>query len=270
MKRIIAVLLALTFVFAMFAMTACAPEEGDGKGTGNSQSTGDGTEAPKNDVTDAKDNVTEPKDEGTEPPEDDSFKPGSIAIDKMGVPAEGVQYFEIAAENVIHDGKGTWSHKTETLPTMAFDGDSVTIYDCDEGGTRGDNTEAENVGIPYDGEEEFETGYVGAYFADGIYLTHIRYAARWIDSTTDESKYGDLSVDYVGRMVGGKFQVSVDGVEWVDAGEITEAPPRDGACAELAMDASISGTVYKYVRYVGPKGGYCNIGELEIWGKPAK
>lgn len=260
MKKIVSLLLALSLIFVMFAMVACSDDtngdDTDGKGT--TAAPGKGTEAP--------DKGTEAPDKGTEPagtdasteggdPDDDSDTPDSVKGSGMDA-VEGAVYFEIADENVIHDGKGTWSNKEEYLPTMVFDGDTATFYDCDEKDGRGNNTEAMNVGIPYEGEEEFPTGYVGAYFADGITVKEVRVAGRW---------YPD---DWLSRMVGGTIEASADGENWDLLGTIEEAGgPGEYVCIEIPEE--FQSTVYKYVRYVGPVDGYCNISEFEIWGNPA-
>lgn len=174
--------------------------------------------------------------------------PSSITEAGYGAPGEGLVYFPVAPENVLHDGKGTWGNSTSTIATMVFDMDMSTCYDCDENGEY-ENTDDELVGIPGDGT--FETSYVGAYLPEGVKLTHIRYAPR--------SGYGS-------RMSGGIFQVSVDGETWVDVYTIDETPAEGDYATAKVGDGE---TVYYYVRYVGASGCYGNVAEIEIWGTAA-
>lgn len=174
--------------------------------------------------------------------------PSSITEAGYGAPGEGLVYFPVLAENVLHDGKGTWGNNTSNIATMVFDMQMSTCYDCDENGEY-ENTDAELVGIPGDGT--FESSYVGAYFPEGVKLTHIRYSPR--------SGYGS-------RMSGGKFQVSTDGENWVDVYTIDETPAEGDYATAKVSDGE---TVYNYVRYVGASGCYGNVAEIEIWGNAA-
>ncbi len=189
-------------------------------------------------------------------PYDGDVIPASIAVSGWGAPDGESVYFPVSPENVIHDGKGTWNNMTDRLPTCVFDGDVLTCYDCDETEATVNNADM-NVGIPYDGEEPFPTGYVGAYFEDGIILTAIRWHGR---------------PENPDRNAGGVFQASVDGKEWVDLYTIE----KDSPCMDYEnihsddMPEECAGTVYHYVRYVSPQNGFCNITEIEFWGKPAK
>ncbi len=273
MKKIIALLLALTFIFVMFAMSACTPDEGEGKGTGDAASTGDKNPSDKSTEAPGDDKSTEAPegDKSTEGPaetegDDDAVVPGSVAYDGMEAP-EGSQYFVVTPENVIHDGKGSWGNSTTYTAAAAFDNDIYTDYDCDEKNESVNSAEME-FGIAGDGT--FETGYVGAYFADGIYLTHIRYAGRTRGSSTNEADIGNLDKDYLSRMIGGKFEVSTDGENWTEVAVVEERPDQEGKASEIVVPADIAGQVVNYVRYVGPAGGYCNVAEIELWGKPAK
>ena len=269
MKKIISLILALALVLSMFALVACNKEDtGDDKGT----TAGDdkGTTAPKDEGTTApKDDATEPPaggDDETEPPaggddgdEENMYPyegdiiPPSVEVDEYGAPDADSVYLAVDPANVIHDGKGTWQNTMSTVATVAFDlnVDSSNYYDCDEKNEYVNTEEEDAVGIPGDGS--FETSYVGAYYEGGVYLRQIRYYGR---------------ADQLGRMVGGQFQASEDGENWVDIGDPIEFAPIAGICDILDVPEDLRTTAYKYVRYVGPTEGYGNLAELEFWGKP--
>ncbi len=179
-------------------------------------------------------------------PYDGEIIPPSIGSCNYGAPVENGKFYPVAPENVIHDGKGTWSNATGTIATMAFDMDITTFYDCDEKEETADNIPEVLPGIPGDGT--FATSYVGAYFEDGIKLTHIRYCPR---------------SDQAGRMNNGTFEASEDGTTWVVVGTITEAPTANDF---VTIAVENTDTAYKYVRYVGPTEGYGNVAEIEFWG----
>ena len=63
------------------------------------------------------------------------------------------------------------------------------------------------------------------------------------------------------RMVGGKFQGSVDGTNYTTFHTITEQPTYKWHT--VSVDDP---TVYKFLRYVGPNNSHCNIAELEFLG----
>ena len=65
---------------------------------------------------------------------------------------------------------------------------------------------------------------------------------------------------FASRMVGGKFQGSQDGVTYTDLATITQAPA-SGQYSVLPLPGT---TVYRYLRYLAPAGGYGNIAELEF------
>lgn len=253
MKRIISLLLALTFIVSAFALTSCDGGEGDGKNTGDGTvGTNDGSGEP--DATDA-----HPVDDDYMEdffPYDGKVIPDSIANHGWLAPDATSVFFYVDAQHVIHDGKGTWDNMTDRLPTNVFDMDAGTFYDCDESDST-QNNDAMNVGIPYSGTAPFPTGYVGAYIEDGIYLTSIRWFGR---------------AENPDRNAGGVFQASVDGETWVDLYTIT----RNSSCRDYEvihtrdLPESCAETLYHYVRYVSPESGFCNIAEIELWGRPAK
>ncbi len=171
--------------------------------------------------------------------------PASVVECSYGAPGEDAQFYYVSADQVIHDGKGTWSNTTSTVATMVFDCDTTTFYDCDEG-TEYETIEDVLVGYSW-GDGTFETAYVGAYIEEGIVLKYIRFCPR---------------SDQTGRMVDGYFEVSEDGESWTTVYTVSETPT---ASEFVTIDLSDNETTYYYVRYVGPSGGYGNIAEIELW-----
>ena len=281
MKKILAMMLALAMLAMM--MVACSePAEGeDTSGDTAGETAGDTageTEAPATDAPETEAPATEaPVDTeapaGDEPnmfPYEGDVIPGSVDYDWGAPDAESV-YFAIDEAHTIHDGKGTWSNSTGTLPMMAFDGDYDTCYDCDElcGSVNDENM---NVGLVLENwdNDTTKTGYVGAWIEEGVVLSQIRFFPRAAN---------------LGREQGCKIQASVDGVEWVDLVVITELQYGGADYEFYDIDDD---TVYYYVRFLARDlaayqeyvddtateatdfRSYCNIAELEIWGTPAK
>ncbi len=286
MKKLLAILLALTFVMSCFAMTACS-DNGDGDDTNDSAAnSGDDTSGDAGDTAGGDDDTTADEgDDSSDTTADDGatnepnyypyehatdFEIGSVWYD-WGAPRENSVYFEIDADHVIHDGKGTWSNQTSTIGTMVFDGDENTVYDCDEGCGDANTDEMTNYGVileNWDGDTT-KTGYVGAWIEDGVILHQI----RWYPRTAN-----------LGREIGCKFQASVDGVNWVDLAVIEASETRGYDYEMIDIDDT---TTYYYVRFLSRDQAsyleynegaletddykaYCNIAEMEIWGeKPA-
>lgn len=165
-----------------------------------------------------------------------------------GAPGENVDVVYVEPENVIHDGLGTWNNALTTVATMVFDHDLTTYYDADAGREYQTDVDGELPGIP--GDKTDENGYVGAYFPEGINLYAVRYAPRPDGTGT-------------GRMGGGTFEVSTDGVNWTVFHTIEDAQTEYVWHTALVGD-QVEGPV-NYVRYHSPSGGYCNIAEMEIW-----
>ena len=63
------------------------------------------------------------------------------------------------------------------------------------------------------------------------------------------------------RMVGGKFQGSVDGITYKTLHTITEIPSFEWQTVTIE-----DSNVYKFLRYVGPNNSHCNVAELEFLG----
>ncbi len=66
---------------------------------------------------------------------------------------------------------------------------------------------------------------------------------------------------YEGRMDGGKFQGSNDGSSWTDLYTISGTPSSGWTSVSVS-----SATAWRYLRYLGPAGGYCNVAEVEFYG----
>ncbi len=278
MKKLLAVLLALTFVISMFAMTACSDDNGDDTDTNDKVETKDDTTDDKkdNDTNNGENTDTNEGEDtddvvsGDEPnmfPYEGEVTPGSVDYD-WGAPDATSVYFSIDEDHVIHDGKGTWNNTESCTGIYAFDNDYDTFYDCDEK-CEYTNTDAMNVGTVLEdwNDDTTKTGYVGAWIEEGVVLSQIRFFPR--------SGYND-------RAIGCKFQGSVDGVNWVDLVTITELVNQGGDYEFFDIDDD---TVYYYVRFLARDlesyqaanetedtdyYSYCNIAEMEIWGTPAK
>lgn len=63
-------------------------------------------------------------------------------------------------------------------------------------------------------------------------------------------------------MQGGKFQGSINGVTFSDIFTIQTAPPF-GQWVEVTISPT---TPYRFLRYLSPDGGYCNVAEIEFYG----
>ncbi|MFC1504057.1 PKD domain-containing protein [Spirochaetota bacterium] len=71
-------------------------------------------------------------------------------------------------------------------------------------------------------------------------------------------------LNFAGRMVGGKFQGSTTSSSsgYTDLHTISATPQSDW---NEVLIPDTSG--YRYLRYIGPTGGYCNVAEIEFYGK---
>jgi autotransporter-associated beta strand protein len=108
----------------------------------------------------------------------------------------------------------------------AFDGNTSTF--CDDNSTG--------------------TGYTGIDLGSGNaqLLAYIRYYPR---------------SGYLSRMTGGKFQGSNDNSTWTDLYTI----PSDPTLAWQMVTVSNT-TAWRYLRYLGPANGHCNVSEVEFYG----
>ena len=281
MKKLVSLLLVISLIAVMFAFAACSDETDDNKGNdtqgantnapADTEGKGADTEAP----ADTQGNDTEapadtqgndgPKEYGPNEypydPEAHDVLPMSILpwTDEgygmgygWGAPDATSIYLPVDPENVIHDGKGTWGNDVNHLATNVFDlsDDDNSIYDCDEG-CSSENDENMDYGIILEdwNNDTEKTGYVGAYYEQGVHLTQI----RWLGRTANPDRYA-----------GGYFEASEDGTTWTTLATIEENQVGDFIMVDVPEE--YQSVTYKYVRYVSPKEGYCNMNELEFWG----
>jgi len=87
-------------------------------------------------------------------------------------------------------------------------------------------------------------GYAGLDLASAYSIGQIKYYPR---ST------------FTSRMTGGKFQGSNDNTTYTDIYTISTEP----TLAWQTVD--VSSSAYRYVRYLSPDGGYCNVAEVEFY-----
>lgn len=93
--------------------------------------------------------------------------------------------------------------------------------------------------------------FVGLELQSAYKITGIRYYPR---------------ATYMSRMAGGKFQGSNSanfstGV--VDLATVSATPPTGWNCLTVSNN-----NTFRYVRYLGPNGSYCNVSEIEYYGVP--
>jgi hypothetical protein len=136
----------------------------------------------------------------------------------------------VALTGTVIGTPGSWGNSGNTID-KAFDGNLSTYYDAANGS--GD--------------------WVGLDLGIARSVRQIKYCPRW---------------NYGYRMYGGVFEGSNSadfsaGV--VTLGTITTTPPSGGFST---MDIPNADT-FRYVRYVGPGGGACNVAELEFAGTPS-
>ena len=132
----------------------------------------------------------------------------------------------IPMAGLISDGAGPYAGNLNTTADKAYDGSTATFYDCDNA-----------------------DGYTGIDVGAGqeATVTAIRYWAR---------------PSYAARMVGGVFE----GSNAASSGFITlgtVASASDSAWTTLTVTGA---SPYRYLRYRGPSGGYCNVAEIEFRG----
>ncbi|MCD7830971.1 MAG: hypothetical protein LUI01_01690 [Firmicutes bacterium] len=296
MKKLIAMLLALSLIFCMTALTACGDgeeeETTDAGTTAGSDTTDAATDEDTSEDTEAdtdgntSEDTTEDTTESGEAGANeiaydwatinDGFEPASCWYE-WGAPDDESVYFVIDDDHVIHDGKGTWGSTEDTESTSAkyvFDGGTDgmdTFYDCDENLSL---TEHPNS-LAFGGIVLYEKGLgedwvAGDADGDGVRDTdedgneiYTGYVGAWIEEgvVIHQLRFYPRS-GMASRMVDGYFEASVDGETWVTLYTVEEEPGT-GDFTFIDVDDD---TVYYYVRYVSPDEGYCNIAELEIWG----
>jgi len=128
---------------------------------------------------------------------------------------------------------GSWGNYGNTI-TNVFDGNTNTFYDAADGS--GD--------------------WAGLDLGGGATATvmQIKYCPR---------------ADFASRMAGGQFQGA--NVADFSGGVVTlftiASTPPDGV---MTVQAVTNAASFRYLRYIGPPGGYCNVAEVEFWGRDAK
>lgn len=121
-----------------------------------------------------------------------------------------------------------WGGNVDVDSAKAFDGNISTI--CDDFSASG--------------------GYVGIDIGSGRSerIAYIRFYPR-------------SGTGYPSRMSGGKFQGSNDFSSWTDLYTVTSDTSLDWHTAAVTNT-----TAWRYLRYLGPAGGYCNVAEVEFYG----
>jgi len=124
---------------------------------------------------------------------------------------------------------GSWASSGMTYD-KAFDGDTSNFFDAPTG----------------DGD------YTGLDLGTPANVSTIKYMPR---------------LGFSGRMIGGQFQGSNDGVNYTTLATITSANwPVDNTWSSITVNSS---TPNRYVRYLSPNAGYGNVAEIEFDGVPS-
>ena len=168
------------------------------------------------------------------------------------VEMSGIYYYKVAAMNDYGVGKqssaksvemfsvemltgtvigtsGSWNNNSSTTKYAAVDGNLYTFFDA---------TQATGAWVGYDLGEDYEA-----------VVTYVMFAPR---------------KNYPARMVGGKFEVSKN-ADFTDAYTIATVTdtPTEGVLTKLAAPSK---TAYRYLRYLSPNNGNCNVAEVQFYG----
>ena len=129
----------------------------------------------------------------------------------------------------IIGSEGSYKNNSSRTITAALDGNLSTFFDAK-------NESGDWLG--YDMGE-----------GNSAMLLYVKYAPR---------------VGYVSRMVGGKIQVSntEDFKSAITVATIASAPVEN----QLTLLEAPAGKFYRYMRYIGPAKGSCNVAEIEFYG----
>lgn len=127
---------------------------------------------------------------------------------------------------------GSWNNNSATTRTAVFDGNLATYFDASQ-------SNGAWVGLDLGASNE-------------AMVTEIRFCPR---------------KGYVSRMNGGRFQGAATRAftNAVTLYTITE-DPTDATLSSVAIDNS---TAFRYLRYIGPDGGNCNVAEVQFFGRKA-
>lgn len=133
---------------------------------------------------------------------------------------------------IVIGTSGSWNNNVSTPRTAVFDGDLTTYFDAlqSNGAWAGIDLGADNEAV----------------------VTEIRYCPRR---------------GFASRMNGGRFQGSntYTFTNAVTLYTITGEPVEETL---TSFTVSIS-TAFRYLRYIGPDGGYCNVAEVQFFGRTA-
>jgi hypothetical protein len=141
---------------------------------------------------------------------------------------------------------GTAGYNTSTVLTGTYIG---TAGSCDGLGNVGANAFDGNTSSFFDGPDA-SGDWCGIDLGAGVsaVITKISYYPR---------------VNWDTRMLGGIFQGSNDETTWTNLYTIPSAPP-DG---QFTTTTTIgSSTAFRYLRYLSPTNGYCNVAEIQFNG----
>lgn len=125
---------------------------------------------------------------------------------------------------------GSWNNNSSTTKYAAVDNKLNTYFDA---------TVANGAWVGYD---------MGNHYT--AQTTYVKYAPR---------------TGYSKRMVGGRFQVATKS-DFSDARTIAtvDETPYEGVLTRIAAP---SGKSYRYLRYISPDGGNCNVAEVQFFGR---
>lgn len=180
----------------------------------------------------------------------------------------------------------TWANETETVTLIT--GNNTIVYKADVSSSGCINLDyiIVNSSDPCSGTQGEGAGLRGTAFGlNPPYAAGSEYCKASDGNTSTYYDYSQANGGYTGldlgsakvigriryyprsgngnRMTGGKFQGSNDGSTYTDLYTISTTP------AVQWNDVTISSsTAYRYVRYLSPNAGYCNIAEMEFYENP--
>jgi len=120
--------------------------------------------------------------------------------------------------------------------------DNITPYG---GGDTDGNRAFDGNTATYVDANTISGGYTGIDFGSVLTVTTIKYYPR---------------ANFASRMIGGTFQGSNDGINFTTVFTIAQTPAYDWNVTTVNANC-------RYLRYLSPANGYCNVAELEFWGR---
>ncbi|MCD7944126.1 MAG: leucine-rich repeat protein, partial [Clostridia bacterium] len=127
----------------------------------------------------------------------------------------------------IDDGNGSWDSNEATTAEKAWDGDTSTYYDCENG----------------------SGGYTGVQLTTATAIEAVSVTAR---------------SGFAYRLEGALIQGSTDGTTWVDLYTLTDEDAAAAASGEVVC-AIYDTTAYTYYRFYSSDEGYCNVAEVVLY-----